>query len=224
MEVNNPKYKNQGIHVVSAIFTVDKGITKVLLIKRKNEPFKDKWALVSGALYNDEELLTGMNREIKEKTGLSDLYLEEFKTFSKVDRSPLMRMVAVAYIGIVDSDKYSLLKNTVKTSDSDWVRLDLIPELAYDHNEILNSAIEVLKSRIKSSDMLKSLYPNGFTMPEIQKVYESILNTTYDRRNFRKKLLSLGLIEETDKLEKFDGNKPAKVYIFKDKKDIKNVF
>lgn len=224
MEVNNPKYKNQGIHVVSAIFTVDKGITKVLLIKRKNDPFKDKWALVSGALYNDEELIAGINREIKEKTGLSNLYLEEFKTFSKVDRSPLMRMVAVAYIGIVDADKYSLLKNTIKTSDSDWVRLDLVPPLAYDHNEILQCAIEVLKERIKSSDMLKSLYPNGFTMPEIQKVYESILNTTYDRRNFRKKLLSLGLIEETDRLEKFDGNKPAKVYRFKDKKDIKNVF
>lgn len=224
MEVNNPKYKNQGIHVVSAIFSVDKGLTKVLLIKRKNEPFKDKWALVSGALYNDEELLAGMNREIKEKTGLTDLYLEEFKTFSKVDRSPLMRMVAIAYIGIVDVTKYSLLKNTLKTSDSDWVNLDSIPQLAYDHNEILIAAIDALKQRIKSTDILKSIFPNGFTMPEMQKVYESILNITYDRRNFRKKLLRLGLIEETNRSEKFDGNKPAKVYRFKSKEDIKANF
>lgn len=224
MEVNNPKYKNQGIHIVSAIFTVDKGVTKVLLIKRKNNPFKDMWALVGGALYNDEELIDGMKREIIEKTGIDGVYLEEFKTYSKLDRSPLMRMVAVAYLGIIDSDKYTIIKDTIKTSDANWYELDAIPPLAYDHNEILIDAYEVLKSRIKESDLLKCLYPNGFTMPEIQKIYESILDKQFDRRNFRKKLLNLGFIEPTNRTIKFDGNKPAIVYRFKNKTDIKNVF
>lgn len=224
MEVGNPKYQNQGIHVICSLFAIDKGVTKVLLIKRNNNPYKDMWALVGGALYNDEELLTGMRREIKEKTGIEGIYLEEFGTFSKVNRSPVMRMIAVSYLGIVDKDKLIILKETLKTSDADWFSIDKIPPLAYDHNEILTQAINTLKERIKETDLLKSLYPQGFTMPEIQKVYESILNKKFDRRNFRKKLLSLGMIEETNRVEKFDGNKPAKVYIFKDKREIKNVF
>lgn len=224
MEVNNPRYKNQGIHVVSAIFTIDKGITKVLIIKRKNEPFKDKWALVSGALYNDEELMPGMQREIKEKVGFDGIHLELFDVFSVVDRSPLMRMVAIGYLGIVDKEKYNILKETLKTSDADWVPIDKVPPLAYDHNLILDNAANKLKERIKETDLLSYLYPNGFTMPEIQKVYESILNKQFDRRNFRKKLLGTGLIKETNRAEKFDGNKPAKIYIFKDMDDIQNIF
>ena len=136
MEKNNPKYKDQGIHVVSAIFTIDKGITKVLLIKRKNEPYKDMWALVGGALYNDEEVPDGMKREIKEKTGIEDIHIELFDVFSKIDRSPVMRMVAIGHIAIVDKDKYILSKETLKTSDAQWYPLDKIPDLAYDHNEI----------------------------------------------------------------------------------------
>ena len=220
---NNPKYKNQGIHVVSAIFTMDKGITKVLLIKRKNEPYKGQWALVGGALYNDEEVNDGMNREIKEKTGITNIHIELFDVFSKVDRSPIMRMVGLGYLGIVDKDKYILTKDTLKTSDAEWFPIDKIPTLAYDHNEILDKAYETLKIRIKSTDLLKYLYPNGFTMPEIQLVYETILNKKFDRRNFRKKLLSLNLVEETNRVEHFTGTKPAKVYEFKNNID-KNVF
>lgn len=224
MEVNNPKYSRQGIHVITSIFTVDKGVLKILLIKRKNNPYKDMWALVGGALYNDEEVMMGMSREVKEKTGITNIHLELFDVFSALDRCKEMRMVALAHIGIVDKTKVSIMKETMKTSDCDWFPLDKIPTLAYDHNEILDEAIEVLKGRIKETDFLRYMYPDGFTMPEIQKVYESILNKTFDRRNFRKKLLSLGLIEETNRLEKFDGNKPAKVYSFKNKNEIKNVF
>lgn len=224
IQVNNPRYQNQGIHLVASLFTIDRGIAKVLLIKRKNLPFKDMWALVGGALYNDEEVIPGMAREVKEKTGITNIHLELFDVFSKINRCQSMRMVALAHIGIVDKARVSIMKETLKTSDCDWFPLDNIPPLAYDHNEILNEAIEVLKRRIKETDFLKYMYPDGFTMPEIQKVYESILNKEFDRRNFRKKLLSLGLIEDTNRLERFDGNKPAKVYHFKNKDEIRNVF
>ena len=224
MEVNNPLYKNQGIHVVSSIFTVDKGICKVLLIQRNNEPFKGKWALVGGALYNNEELDDGMLREIKEKTNITDVHLIPSKNYSKVDRSPVMRMIAVSYIGIMDIKKANLVKSTLKTQNADWFPINSIPELAYDYNEILNDAIELLKTKIVSSDMLKYLYPDGFTLPEIQKVYEAILDRELDRRNFRKKMLSLGLIKDTDKLVRFEGNKPAKLYKFKKNVETKNVF
>ena len=221
MQVNNPLYKNQGIHVIISIFTIEKGITKVLLIKRKNEPYKDLWALVGGALYNNEELLDGIKREIKEKTGIENIDIYFSSVFGEVNRSPLKRMVAVTYIGIIDSKRVHFLKDTEKTSDADWVPIDKIPKLAYDHNNILNGAIETLKNKIIETDILKTLFPEGFTMPEIQKAYEIILNKEFDRRNFRKKILSMGLIEDTNKYVNFEG----KLYKFsKNIKENKNVF
>ena len=221
MELNNPLYKNQGIHVVSSIFTVDKGVCKVLLIQRKNEPFKGSWALVGGALYNNETLEEGMMREIKEKTNISEIQLIPSKNYSKVDRSPVMRMIAISYIGIIDIKKANLITKTLKTENAMWFSIDDIPELAYDYNEILSDAINLLKTRIVSSDILRNLYPDGFTLPEIQKVYEAILDKELDRRNFRKKMLSLGLIIDTNKTARFEGNKPAKLYIFNGKKVIR---
>ncbi len=223
MEVNNPLYKNIGIHVIASIFTVEKGVVKVLLIRRKNDPYKNQWALVGGALYNNEELNQAINREIFEKTGMVDINVSKFEVFGKVDRSPIQRMIAIGYIGVIDTERVNILKETLKTSDADWFPLDKIPKLAYDHEEILKAAIDELKKRIGESNILKSLYPEGFTMPEIQKVYETILNKTFDKRNFRKKILSLGIINDTKKFKIFEGTKPAKFYKFKAHKKSKNV-
>ena len=224
MRVNNELYKKQGLHVIASIFTVEKGVTKVLLIKRKNEPFKDAWALVGGALYNNEDLLDGLKREIKEKAGIEDIDIQFSNVFGKVDRSPVMRMVAITYIGVINSEKVLILKETLKTSDADWFAIDRIPRLAYDHEEILKQALETLKQKILDTDILKSLFVSEFTIPEIQKCYESILGIKIDRRNFRKKLLSMDLIEDTNKTEIFEGTKPAKLYKFKSKKIKKRVF
>lgn len=220
MEIKNPLYKNQGIHTIATIFSIDKGIPKVLLIKRNNNPYKDMWALVGGALYNNETIDECLDREIKEKIGITLNDKEMFGIFSKIDRSPVMRMIAVGYIGVIDMQKVSILKNTLKTADADWYPLDKIPTLAYDHNEILEKGIITLKKKILESDILRNLYPNGFTLPEMQKVYESILNKELDRRNFRKKLINLNLIYDTGKTVKFEGNKPAKIYKFKKNKNV----
>lgn len=216
MEVNNPLYKNQGIHTVASIFTVEKGITKVLLIQRKNKPFEGMWALVGGALHNNEDLNICAAREIIEKTGIENIELSLCNVFGKVDRSPVMRMVAISYLGVIDVRRVEFLKETLKTSNADWFSIDNIPPLAYDHNEILKDALEKLKIEITRSDILKSLFPSGFTLPELQKTYESILGTNLDRRNFRRKILSLDLIEDTGKEIKFEGKKPAKLYQFKE--------
>lgn len=220
MESRNKLYDKIGIHVISSIFTVEKGIVKVLLVKRNNEPYKGKWSLVGGALYNNELLIDGMRREILEKTGIKDVDLYFSSVFDKLDRSPVKRMIAITYIGIIDSEKVSILKETLKTTDADWISINNIKKLAYDHNHILEKSILTLREKIASSDILKSLFPNGFTIPEIQKTYETILNKEFDRRNFRKKLLSLNLIEDTSKYVNFEGKKPAKLYKFK--KHIKN--
>lgn len=215
MQKNNPLYKNQGIHLISSIFTVDKGVVKVLLIRRDNEPYKDKWALVGGALYNNETVLDGMKREIKEKTGINDIKLYYSNIYSGVDRSPIMRMVGLSYIGFLDIEKVNLLKETDKTNDSDWFSINNIPELAYDHNVILNDSILKLKELIYDSDILKSLFPNTLTIPELQSVYETILDKKIDRRNFRKKLINDGTIVDINNVKNYIGKKPAKLYKFR---------
>lgn len=212
MEKNNILYKNQGIHTICSIFTIDKGEVKVLLIKRKNNPYNGMWALVGGALYNNEEVEDGLNREIKEKTGLSDIRTIHSGIFSSPDRSPIMRMVALSYVGIIDFSRVQLLTDTIKTSDAQWFSLYEVPKLAYDHNKILQKGIETLKEKIIDSDILESFYPNGFTLPELHIMYETILGKKIDRRNFRKKLLNDGIIVETGDLIKFNGKKPAALY------------
>ena len=221
MDVRNKLYKNQGIHVITALFTVEQGITKVLLIKRKNKPFEGDWVLTGGALYNNEDLEEGALRELEEKTGISGVEIKQFKAFGKVDRAPVMRMVA---IGIIDSKRVHVLRETKNTSNADWFPIDKIPPLGYDHEEILHDALIELRKQIVKSNILKSLFPDGVTMPELQKTYEAILNKKFDRRNFRKKILNLNLIEDTNLSDRFEGNKPAKVYMFKKEIEDKEIF
>ena len=224
MDVRNKDYKNQGIHVITALFTIEQGIIKVLLIKRKNEPFLGDWVLTGGALFNNEDLETGALRELEEKTGITGVEIKQFKAFGKVDRSPVMRMVAVGFVGIIDSKRVNLLRETKNTSNADWFPIDKIPPLGFDHEEILHDALIELRKQIVKSNILKSLFPDGVTMPELQKTYEAILDKKFDRRNFRKKILNLDLIEDTNKSDKFEGNKPAKVYVFKKKIEDKEIF
>ena len=165
MRVGYSLYKNQGIHTIVSIFTVEKGTIKVLLIRRTNEPFKGMWGLVGGALYNNETLDECVKREIFEKTGLTDVKVYQSSIFDRIDRSPSMRMIAISYVGIVDSSKVHVLKKTLKTDNADWVPIDRVRELAYDHNEILKSATETLKKLIVSSDILKNLFPRGCACP-----------------------------------------------------------
>ena len=128
MEVRNKLYKGQGIHVITALFTVEQGITKVLLIKRKNEPYKNMWALVGGALYNNETIEDGIRRELYEKTGLTNINLYFSDIDDQVDRSPLKRMIAINYIGVIDKEN-SILKDTEKTSNADWFDINNINEV-----------------------------------------------------------------------------------------------
>lgn len=192
MNKRNPLYKNQGIHSIGCIFTVDEGVIKVLLIKKEDEPYKGKWLLLGGAVYNNEDTDTALKREIKEKLDLDYAYIEQFHTFSSPERTQDMRMVAVGYIGLTDIKK---IKQLDVESEYEFFRIDKLPKLAYDHLEILERAILYLKYRMMKSTIVSSFMPDEFTLPELQKVYECILGRELDRRNFRRKLLSLNLIE-----------------------------
>lgn len=216
MELSNKLYKNIGIHVITTLFTVDKGIVKVLLVKRTNEPFNGYWALPGGAMYNNETLEDGARRELKEKTGLENIKLELGNIFDDVNRSNLQRMIGVSFLGVINTKGIELQKETMKTSNADFFAIDKVPRLAYDHNLVIDKSLAILKEKILKSSILKDLLPEEFTLPELQKVYETLLNKELDRRNFRKKLLNDGIICDVNKDAVFNGKKPAKLYCFKD--------
>ena len=219
MELNNKLYKNIGIHVITTLFTVDKGIVKVLLVKRTNEPFNGYWALPGGAMYNNETLEDGAKRELKEKTGLENIKLELGNIFDDVNRSNLQRMIGVSFLGVINTKGIELQKETMKTSNADFFAIDKVPKLAYDHNLVIDKSLVILKEKILKSSILKDLLPEEFTLPELQKVYETLLNKELDRRNFRKKLLNDGIIWAVNKDAVFNGKKPAKLYCFKIEKN-----
>lgn len=214
MNVNDKRYDNQGLHVVLALFTVENGKFKVLLIKRKNQPFEGKWILVGGCAYNYETGEEAMQRELYEKTKIKNIDFEMFDVFTNPNRSPLKRMIAIGYIGVSDASIIKNFSQTEKASDAEWFEIDKIPQLGYDHEEILAKAIKTLKEKIFTSNIMKKLYPDTFTLPQLQKTYESILNTKLDRRNFRKKLINSNIIEETSLTIKNEAVRPAKLYRF----------
>lgn len=214
MDLSNPLYKNQGIHTNIVLITSDNGEIKVLLVKRLNEPFLDKWALPGGAVYNNETIDTAIIRELKEKTNITNVEPKMFNVFSDVDRSPYMRMICVAYLAVIDKSAISFIKQTAKTQDANWYKLDEIPsDLAYDHNIIIKNAFEYLKTEVWQSGVLKKLFPEGVTMGELHQVYCKILGTNLDRRNFRKKLLVGGFVSDSGKIKQEKGKKPAIIYM-----------
>ena len=158
-----------------------------------------------------------MRREIYEKIIIKDINFQKFDVFTDPKRSPVRRMIAIGYIGVADASIITKFKETSKASSADWFEIDRIPELGYDHKEILFKAIETLKEKIFDSNIMKTLYPNEFTLNELQQTYEKILETKLDRRNFRKKMLQSGLIVETQNTLKKDKIKPSKLYKFSEK-------
>lgn len=165
MELNNKLYKNMGIHVITTLFTVDKGIVKVLLVKRTNEPFNGYWALPGGAMYNNETLEDAARRELKEKTGLENIKLELGNIFDDVNRSNLQRMIGVSFLGVINTKGIELQKETMKTSNADFFAIDKVPKLAYDHNLVIDKSLVILKEKILKSSILKDLLPEEFTLP-----------------------------------------------------------
>lgn len=215
---------NNYLETLISIFTIDKGEFKILLMRKKTEPYKGYWILPGNILKNDETLEDNVTDAVLDKTGLLSVYIEQCYTFSNVDRDPDGRIIATSFIGLVDSKSVEIKREERPEFETAWFSIDELPKLGYDHEEIINRNIDYLKKKIVNSNVLKSLFPSDFTLPELQHVYEQILGKKLDRRNFRKKFIGLNLIEDT--LEKnigFNG-RPAKLYRFKDEIKEINLF
>jgi 8-oxo-dGTP diphosphatase len=220
-------FNNEGYSIIESlisIFTIDKGEVKVLLFRKKDEPYKGYWMLPGGILKANESLEESISDYVVENCGFSNLYTEQCHVFSDVERIPDKRVVAITCIGLIDSISVELKQEIPDSIESEWFNISAIPKTIYDHGMIIDKSVDCLRERIINSNVLKILFPSDFTLPELQKVYEQILGKELDRRNFRKKFINLGLIEDTGyKNEGYTG-RPAKLYRFKENIEERDLF
>ena len=210
-------YPRPAVTVDCVIFGFDKGSLKILLTKRAIEPYVGTWAFPGGFIQESETADDCARRKLDEEAGLKDVYLEQLYTFSEVDRDPRYRVISIAYYALVNSTDY-LLQAGLDIDDVQWFSLDEKIDLAFDHQEILTLAIERLKGKIRYQPIGFELLPREFTLPDLHKLYETVLQRAIDRGNFRKKILSMDLlIDHSDKQEN-RHSRAAKIYSFdKDK-------
>ena len=166
---------NNYLETLISIFTIDKGALKVLLLRKKTEPYKGYWILPGNILRNDETLEDNITDAVLDKTGLLSVYIEQCYTFSNIDRDPDGRVIATSFIGLVDSKSVEIKREERPEFETAWFSIDELPKLGYDHESIISRNIDYLKRKIVNSNVLKSLFPSDFTLPELQHVYDQIL-------------------------------------------------
>ena len=208
---------NNKIEVLVNLFTFDNGEIKLLLFKKQDDPFKGYWMLPSNLMLNKETLEECANATLKDKIGLTDIYKETCDVFSNVDRIPDTRIVGISILSIMDTVKVN--KNLNITEEHGWFNINSIPKTIYDNGLIIEKTVKKLKKDLLNTKLLKIFFPSDFTMPELQKLFEQILNKKLDRRNFRKKILKLDIIEDTNEKNVSMSGRPAKLYTFKDTSD-----
>jgi 8-oxo-dGTP diphosphatase len=194
------------------IFTIQSGVLKVLLVKRGIPPFAGQYAIPGGFVLENESLADAAMRELREETGVDDVYLEQLYSFGDPGRDPRGRVVTVAYFALISSE-HSQLHAGTDAAAAAWVPLDAVPELAFDHMKILKYAVERLRNKLEYTTVGFQLLPEKFTLSELQAVYEAILGKDLDKRNFRRKLSLLKILKPTTECRR-DGRKPARLYRF----------
>ncbi|HEY2390774.1 MAG TPA: NUDIX domain-containing protein [Candidatus Angelobacter sp.] len=197
------------------IFTILDARLKLLLIRRGIPPFKDSMAIPGGFVLENESLDAAALRELKEETGVDDVYLEQLYSFGDPKRDPRGRVVTVAYYALIPAGH--AIKAGSDASAAEWRDYNELPDLAFDHNQIVHYAVERLRNKLEYTTAGFSLLPEQFTLSELQSVYEVILGRKLDKRNFRKKLELLGVLKASSMWRK-TGRKPARLYRFSAKK------
>lgn len=186
---------------------------QILLVKRGLDPFKGRWALPGGFVRADESVDAGARRELREETGLRGVFLEQLYTFGEVDRDPRGRVVSVAYYALVSQAGHKTHAET-DASDARWFAVRSTPPLPFDHGRIVAKALERLQGKVRYVPIGFELLPLKFTLSQLQKMYETILERPFDKRNFRKKILDMGLLIELDEVQQGVAHRAARLYRF----------
>ncbi len=210
---------NSTFSIDCVVFGFDEGELKVLLIERNEEPFKDWYALPGNIVDADESLDQSASRILLELTGLSDIFMEQFYTFGDVNRHPQGRVVSIAYYALLRLGGDKAVKPLISfAKKAFWININDLPVLAFDHQQIFDKGLEKIKRRIKHQPIAFELLPEKFTLTQLQNVYELILGKKLDKRNFRKKMLSFGVLKELDEKQKGVSFRAAMLYKFDKRK------
>ena len=204
-------YPHPAVTVDITVFTVRNDQLNILLIKRALKPYQGEWALPGGFINLAESLEEAAERELVEETGVSGVYLEQLFTFGEPKRDPRERVITIAYFALIPADTVEL-KAATDAEGVGWFSVDKLPDLAFDHDEILDMALDRLKAKLEYSTIALQLMPETFTLTELQHVYELIAREAIDKRNFRKRILAFDVIEPTGKEKREGPHRPAKLY------------
>lgn len=216
MPYNKTNYK-PSVTVDCVVFGLDKSAdVRVLLIKRAYEPYKNSWALPGGFIKENETLDAAAQRELEEETGVRNIFIEQLYTFGNLTRDPRGHVISVAYFALINLEEHPTSAAT-DAKDAQWFKLSQLPELAFDHSDILDIAIKRLDSKVRYQPIGFELLPDKFTLSELQNLYETILGRTLNRRNFRSKILKMDILEQLER-QKDVPHRPAFLYKFNKEK------
>lgn len=208
------EYKKPSVTVDIVVFTIKDKDLKILLIKRELEPFKDKWAIPGGFVLEGETLEQAAKRELSEETNVKDIYLEQLYSFGDPNRDPRGWVITIAYYALISSDNLNILAST-DAKDVKWFSVNKLPELAFDHDKILQTALNRLRAKLEYTNVALELLPKKFTLTQLQNTHEIILGKSLDKRNFRKRILSLNIVEPDEEFKRDGSHRPARLYTFK---------
>lgn len=210
------EFARAAVTVDCVVFGLDDEDLKVLLIRRDLPPFEDKWALPGGFVRLEETIDEAARRELHEETGLDRVFLEQLYTFGAIDRDPRERVITVAYYALVRLSDHRVQAAT-DARDAAWFAMDDLPSLAFDHDQILVTAHQRLQGKVRYQPIGFELLPQKFTLTQLQKLYEIVLDRILDKRNFRKKILGMNVLEDLDEVETDVAHRAARLYRFNKK-------
>jgi 8-oxo-dGTP diphosphatase len=207
------EYPRAALTVDCAVFGFDGTELQVLLIKRGLAPFRGRWALPGGFVRVEETLDEAARRELEEETGLKDVFLEQLFTFGDVKRDPRERVVSVTYYALTKPAAHTTVAST-DAAEARWFPVSAVSALAFDHATILAAALERLRGKLAYQPIGFELLPTKFTLTQLQRLYEAVLGTSVDKRNFRKKVLSFELLLPLDETYRDGAHRPAQLFRF----------
>lgn len=207
------KHPHPAVSVDGVVFGFDEGDLKLLLVQRDVEPFRGRWALPGGFVRMDESLEEAVRRELAEETGITRLYLEQLYTFGAPQRDPRERVISVAYYALVNLSDHRV-RAASDVCRVAWFPVADLPPLAFDHDEIAEVALRRLKGKIRYEPIGFELLPKKFPLSELQRLYETVLEQPLDKRNFRKKILSMDLLVDTEEIQQDVAHRAARLYRF----------
>jgi len=203
------------VAVLMVIFTVEESQLRVILVQRSADPEAGRLSLPGGLLTEGESLDDAAVRKLQDETGVSDVYLEQLYTFWNLDGRDT---VATAYFALVDSHQAQLARRDAWRAG--WFPISGLPELAFSNNEVIQYAVERLQAKLDYTNVAYSLLPECFTLTQLQEVYEAILGRELDKRNFRKRMVTSGIIAPTGRVAGYGAHRPAQLYAFRERRPI----